>query len=492
MVGTPGQIDEDSVDTVMSRRAAGLTWLATGVAAAVTVSISASPDLRFAYRAPSASVALETAAGLVAALAAFLAFGRFRLSRSIADLALVWALALLATTMLLFFTGPAVSDHEVGRFAIWARALGTLLAAVAFVMAAFAPDDQSGPRRAHWLQGLAGYGASAAVALALLFVIRPAVEIPDELPVESLTRPLLIGAPALLLWHFVTAIAFAAATIGFVRRCRRRGDPFTVALALAMPVAAGAAVHDFLFPSPYPGYVFAGDLFRLTFFLVVLAGALAQISTYQRVGERLGMRRERERLARDLHDGPVQELALLQILIDQLARRIHDPAVARLDEHAAATLREWRRAVSSAVPATEETSLHELVEATARGIAGPSGVEVEVSTRGDDDALGPEATKEVLYLVREASSNAVRHGGASRLRILVCAADPPDILVEDDGHGFDPAAPAGSGHGMRTMAERARALGAELTVDSTPRGTRVMIGAPRPDAPRVPPARRAA
>jgi signal transduction histidine kinase len=462
----------------LNRHAPGLSAMSAAAAAAVTVSISAAPQLRFAYFSPTGYVALETTAGLVSGLAAFLALGRYRLSRTVSDLALVWALGLLGAAMLLFFAGPAISNHEVGRFAIWARSLAMLFAALAFIAAAYAPDDLPPRLRRRWVQVLAGYGASAAVALAVLFVIRPAVEIPDELPVESLQRPLLVGSPALLVWQLLTAAAFAVATFGFVRRCREREDATTLALALAMPLACGASIHNFLFPSPYPNYVFTGDLFRLSFFLVVLGGALAQISAYQRAAEQLGMRRERQRLARELHDGPVQELALLRILIEQVAKRDPDPAVARLHEYAVSAVDEWRRAMSDEAAAAGATSVRELLATTASRAAAVGEAAVEVQVDGDERALDGAAIIDLQYLVREATSNAVRHGGAKRVRVRVTAGRTPAVVVDDDGCGFDPAAVAAYGHGLYTMRERARRLGGELHIDSSARGTRVAARPP--------------
>ena len=251
-----------------------------------------------------------------------------------------------------------------------------------------------------------------------LVVIRPAVDVPRE-PPEALSRPLLIGAPLLLAMHVVAALLFAAAAVGFVRRCRERSDGLTLALALALalPLACGTSLHYLLFPSRYPDYVFTGDVFRLSFFAVILTGVLAQISSYVRVGERLGMLRERERLARDLHDGPVQELALLRLLIDQLARRVQDPMVSELDGRAAAALAEWREVIA-ADGDSRAGSLTERLERAVDRLVSSTGIAAQVEV---DPHLGlsPSAHEDVVGLVREAVSNAVRHGQPSQISIAV-------------------------------------------------------------------------
>lgn len=446
--------------------------MAAGAALLVTLAISVSDRLRFAIYSPSGSVALETAAGLVAALATFLALGRFRITRESLDLALVAALAVLAVTVLLFFTGPAVAARPVGALSVWARALGTALAAVAFAAAAFARPSMTAVRRRRLGRAIVIYGVVAVGALVVLLVVRPRVGVPRQVPTEALARPLVVGSAPLLAINLVAAVLFALATVGFVHRCRERGDAFLLALALSMPLACGASIHYFLFPSRYPEYVFAGDVFRLAFFAAVLIGVLAQIGSYQRVGERLGIAHERERLARDLHDGPVQELALLQLLIDRLAARVQDPMVAELDERSRAALAEWRAVIASA-PA-RDGPLGELLERTARGLTGGTGARIEVDVARGLTVSADERV-DVVMIVREAVSNAVRHGGARRIRVAVTG-PPLQIEIDDDGRwNGDDGAHRGQGRGIDGMHERASRLGGELRIDHSARGTIVRV-----------------
>jgi signal transduction histidine kinase len=470
--------DSSATRSGLSRHVAGLTALSATAAFAITLSISTTGELRFAVLAPSANAALETAAGLVAALAAFLAYGRFRITGLASDFALLIALSLLAATTLLFFTGPAVTGTTIGRLSVWARALGTALAAFAFVAAAFSSPAASRVSRRRLTRAVAAYGTVALALLVVLVVIRPAVDVPREPPAEALSRPLLVGTPLLLAIHVVAASLFAAATFGFIRRCRERGDGLTLALALAMPLACGTSLHYLLFPSRYPDYVFTGDVFRLSFFAVILIGVLAQIGSYVRLGERLGMLRERERLARDLHDGPVQELALLGMLIDQLARRVQDPVLSELDGRLAVALAEWREVVADG--GSRAGSLPERLERAVRTLVAGTGIEVEVEVEVDPNlVLSPSAREDVLGLVREAVSNAARHAQPSQIRVVVSGM-PLLVVIADDGQGVESRSPyAGQGYGMRSMRDRAAALGGELTVQSSPAGTELRIRARR-------------
>ena len=112
-----------------------LLTLGTGAAAVVaTVLVAVLPFLRFAYRGQSLHVALETAAALIALIAAFLVFGRFRQSARLSDLALVCALAMLGLTNLALALPP---DDTI---AVWTQVIGALLGATVLTYASFASE----------------------------------------------------------------------------------------------------------------------------------------------------------------------------------------------------------------------------------------------------------------------------------------------------------------------------------------------------------------
>ena len=85
----------------------------------------------------------------------------------------------------------------------------------------------------------------------------------------------------------------------------------------------------------------------------------------------------------------------------------------------------------------------------------------------------------LVRITREAVSNAIRHGGAQRVCVrLVREGDYRRLVVQDDGRGFDPATVGrtGTGYGLTSMQERARALHGSFVIDSAPgRGTTVAV-----------------
>jgi signal transduction histidine kinase len=112
---------------------------------------------------------------------------------------------------------------------------------------------------------------------------------------------------------------------------------------------------------------------------------------------------------------------------------------------------------------------------------------VDVALELDDPPdLEPAAEHEVLRIAQEAVTNALRHAGASCVRVRLGAAEeggrPEAVLrVADDGRGFDPEARAIRSRrlGLTSMHERAASLGGRLTITSTAgEGTTVELRVP--------------
>ncbi|MDP3090030.1 MAG: PAS domain S-box protein [Nitrospira sp.] len=94
--------------------------------------------------------------------------------------------------------------------------------------------------------------------------------------------------------------------------------------------------------------------------------------------------------------------------------------------------------------------------------------------------ITPAIGEQLLSIAREALSNSVRHAGATHRAVsLTKTGRSIRLRVTDDGTGFDPGRKRRRGHGLANMAARARTIGAQFTLDSTPdRGTSVTIDVP--------------
>jgi signal transduction histidine kinase len=116
----------------------------------------------------------------------------------------------------------------------------------------------------------------------------------------------------------------------------------------------------------------------------------------------------------------------------------------------------------------------ELMQSLASAFTGRTMVPVEVDVTGTD-RLPPDAQLTLYRIVQEALNNATKHARASKVAItLQYRSDYAQMVVQDDGRGFDLTAIKPENMGVRIMRERAESIGGILDVSSQPgQGTRV-------------------
>jgi PAS domain S-box-containing protein len=199
---------------------------------------------------------------------------------------------------------------------------------------------------------------------------------------------------------------------------------------------------------------------------------------------------ERARLARDLHDLVLQDLAYALVAAQAYrhTRKEHEGAgVLNLTEMIASLRRAsqgLREAVNElrageAVGRALARAVEDLVELERR--RSPA-IEVELTVQGRvPEELPEEVCKGVLLVVREALTNAGRHSSARHMRVALGATEEEIVVeVSDDGVGFDPGQSTQS-VGLGAMRERAALLSGRLEVFSEPaEGTRVRLRVPHP------------
>jgi signal transduction histidine kinase len=170
----------------------------------------------------------------------------------------------------------------------------------------------------------------------------------------------------------------------------------------------------------------------------------------------LAVARQREDVARTLHDGVLQTLAVVQ-------RRSADPELAALARRQELELREYPFASEPA-----EDLLASLREVASRHEQG-MGTRVSVVCPDDLGHVGAELIEALRGAVTEALTNAAKHGRASVVTIFVERTDDGVFVsVKDDGVGFDPSAtPDGVGLG-RSIRARMREIGGRVEVVSRP------------------------
>jgi signal transduction histidine kinase len=453
-------------------------WAAV-IAAAVTVAVVALPFVSFAYRAPALHVALETANALIALLVGYLVYGRYRQSRRVQELLLVLALATVAVANLLLTALPTAvtigSDEEFSRWAAVAiRFLGTVLLATAALSPPGAELDRRRTRAV-----ILALGGVVMVVAALGMVwgghLPPTVDPSAEL--DDTTRPQLAAHPLVLVAHALGVLLYSASAVAFTRRSAQRGDELLRWVGAGCVLAAAARVHYLLFPSLYSEYVYTGDLLRLGFYLLLLVGAAREIRSYWELRTRTAVLEARRRMARDLHDGLAQELSFLWSQSRAVGSGTPDSAaVERIGGAASRALDEARRAIAALTRPLDEPFAR-VLQQVADDLGGRYDVKV-VSTVDPDIDVSPAQGEALVRIASEAVRNAVRHGRAKQID-LVLTADPLCLAVTDDGQGFRPGpdgADSTGGFGLTSMRERARAIGADFFLSSRPgEGTTVRV-----------------
>ena len=236
-------------------------------------------------------------------------------------------------------------------------------------------------------------------------------------------------------------------------------------------------MHYLLFPSLYSEYVYTGDVLRLGFFLFLLVGASREITSFWSAKAQSAVLEDRRRIARDLHDGLIQELSYIHAQASWLGTRPGDTVtVERIGGAAARAIDESRRALA-ALTRPDDAHLPVVLRQALEEMA--SRYDVKILTQLDDDAESDAPMAEALLRIAgEAVRNAVRHGKAERIEVTLTAG-PLTLTVADNGQGFPADRVDGgraSGFGLTSMRERAEGIGAHLTIDSAPgEGTTVRV-----------------
>ncbi|HEX4718193.1 MAG TPA: ATP-binding protein [Thermoleophilaceae bacterium] len=464
----------------MPFRARSVTgWIAFAVLAATTL-IAVLGRLRFAYSSLDAHVMIATAVALIGTLAAGLVLARFLRSRQLQDLALTLALIVFSASNMFFSAIPSAFGELDSAFVAWAPFCGRLLGAILFALSVAVPDREvPNPRRAAWLTVVGGLALTGLLAI-FVAIFSPSWGDPmtDAIPPLGSDSPHLTSDTIQLVLVALTFALYVLATVGFVRRAEETGDELLGWFALASPFAAAAALNYFLFPSLYPGWVYTADIFRVGFYLMLAVGAAREIASWQEQLVEAAASGERRRIARDLHDGLAQELAFIVGQTRSLVEVSGESGpFANIAAAAERALDESRTAIA-ALSRNADEPLDVALAQAAEDVAARTGAHIRFDL-APGIHVSPDLREDLARIVREAVSNAARHGEASTVIVALSNTDAIRVSVSDDGKGFDPDAPRRRGFGLTSMRERAEARGAKVEVRSRPgAGTCVEVVVP--------------
>jgi signal transduction histidine kinase len=265
-------------------------------------------------------------------------------------------------------------------------------------------------------------------------------------------------------------------------------------LLLTLPLlrtgASGAGLYSLLLVFRTAAFLLVGYL--ITRVLQIqrglrheLAEANARLVRYAADLEELATSRERNRLARELHDTLAHALSGLAVQLEaavtqweshptEARRRIEASLVA-----ARAGLTEARRAIKNLrASALDERGLRGALQSMAEGVAGKAGITLDLQLPPADPRLSSSVEQGIYRIAEEALLNAVQHADPKRLTVhMTQQAGEVELVVEDDGRGAAPSAAGDDGHyGLQGMLERAELIGGRLEVGPAPGGgTRVRL-----------------
>jgi signal transduction histidine kinase len=478
------------------------------------------PGPRLIVRSPSLDLVLNTLTAVAAAGAAGLAWIRYRIEREASAIFESSAFMVLFVSRALLIA-VTIGGHpdEIGlsldapaQWPIYGWTISRVLTGMLLILGAAATLVRSKripPVPVILLE------LGPAVGLLVVFAILPSLE--SALP--RLAGPNAIAAlrgdgnvlpgmdPPGLAIQVVVALFYLRGAQLYREIYRQRGRHYAGYLSMALIVAAFSQLHWAILPGIYSGVVTADDLLRAGFSVILLLGIDAQsradVRALRLANARLHALRSADaeraaleasaRLAREVHDGLSQDLWLAKLTQARLAKVPDLPDDARVLNTDIGDAVDRALGGARAVLATMRTgsdgpTVGESLERAVEDFSERFGIRTEYTSSGSAPALPSRTTAELLRIVQEALTNIRKHADATVARVNVTwGRSSFEVVVSDNGRGFDLAATDGSTYGIKGMRERAGLIGGEVEFDTRPKdGTRVHIRVPPASRPRDP------
>ncbi len=213
----------------------------------------------------------------------------------------------------------------------------------------------------------------------------------------------------------------------------------------------------------------------------------------QRIEQESALERERSRIAQDLHDELGSQLTRISLLSGLVRADKDHPAqvelhAGKLSQSADQTVRALEEIVWAVRPGSD--TLQSLVDYITHFAGelfegGPTRCRLDVPDELPDRPLPPDVRHNIFLIVKEALTNILKHAGASEVQLQIKVTPQNlEIVIADNGKGFDPnaSATAGRRNGLDNMHRRAAAVGGKLTLGNSPgAGVRVEFSVGFPD-----------
>jgi signal transduction histidine kinase len=398
---------------------------------------------------------VQTVVALLALLASGLLALQIRRHARRQDVLLLSALASVGLTDFLFLAIPNLAGVHIPAFGIDARMVVQGMVPVVFLAAAVA----GGPRTTRW-----STRRSFAIGSACLAAVA-AIEVLD-LAIGRGSAPGQVGSNLVIVLAIVEASIFVLAAVAFIWLFAADSVTATM-LASASLLLAGARLQALAMPTVAADWVTFRDLLRVVACGLLLAAIAREFGLLHRAEARAAVTAERERIARDIHDGLAQDLATIALHAQRLRTSLGDDhpltvAARRALASSRETIVDLSASHADSTSVAIRTVADELEARFAIGVT----VNDRVDTDGSGGDLPPRVREQAVRIAREAIVNAARHGHAQHVEVTLEGNDVGSLLlrISDDGSGIEPDALASStGFGLRTMRARAAELGADLS-----------------------------
>lgn len=302
--------------------------------------------------------------------------------------------------------------------------------------------------------------------------ILPSLQTPIDLllqdALEQVTlyhRPLILDAPRT-----------------FTRWAELHGNP-SMQIIMCVPIVADATLIGLIsVGANHPAAFDKQTASLLAAFANQASAAIRNADLYSQA-QHVAALEERQRIARELHDAVSQTLWSASVLVDILPDSIDKPEsdwraiTGQLQRLIRGALSEMRTLLWELRPdSIANVNLRDLLEQLAQAVVSRKSLEIKLDVTGSEK-LPNDVVYAVYRIVQEALVNVVKHAHAESITITAQYDENSlSLSVVDDGVGFDSGMAHKGGIGFNSMTERAKGIGAEITVQAQPQsGTCVML-----------------
>ena len=368
-----------------------------------------------------ARAAIETAIAAAAVLTGRLVTETLDRDSQLRELLLLLGIFSLAVGGLVYWVGPLVAGVPTGASGAGARIACEALGAFALAGAALMPPSvRIRPVRGRVRVATAlGLGAVAATAVFAEVLTAQA----SSAPASIVTAPW-SAHPVAVVVDLLSAATLIVAGLAFVARSWRAERGTELLAGASLLLAAGGAQFAAV-PTVSADWVTPGDAARVLGFALLLVGTYLRYAAVQQRHAYTAIQSERERVARDLHDGLAQDLACITTQAQRVDCQLdpeHPLMLATRD-----ALTELRRMIADLTVSAAPTS-EEAVRLLAHDLGRRLDLEVNVRTEPDDasavdEDLGPGARDDLIRATREAIVTAADQEGEGGVDVALSCRD---------------------------------------------------------------------